>query len=61
MGGPREIGALSNSNNLGETYPPLRPVRPATTLLLDVVAPIYELLVGYKVTVIVTEPRIDGR
>ena len=54
------IGALSNSNNRGSSYPPLRPVRPATTLLLEVVIPIYELLVGSKVAVRVIEPFMDG-
>ena len=40
-------------------YRVLRPVRFAMTLLLDVVAPIYELLVGSNVAVIVTEPRAN--
>jgi hypothetical protein len=31
------------------------------TELVDVVAPIYELLVGSKVAEIITVPRVDGR
>ena len=39
----------------------LGPTRLPTMVLLDVVAPIYELLVGSKVAEIITTPRVDGR